>query len=78
MQTYTLNNAFNFFFRGKKGFIESKMWIDRISLIISILAALAQGTPIEISGDAAPEVYTPIPIISQTDTSSPDGSFSYR
>nr|AJF83751.1 cuticle protein [Sitodiplosis mosellana] len=53
------------------------MFIDRISLVISILSAFAQAIPIEISGEAVPEVNTPIPIISQTDTSSPDGSFSY-
>lgn len=54
------------------------MLTNRISLVISILTALAKGTPIEIGGEILPEVDTPIPIISQTETSAPDGSFSYR
>lgn len=52
--------------------------IDRISLVISLLAALSQGAPIEIGGEVLPEVITPIPILSQTEVNSPDGSFSYR
>lgn len=55
------------------------MFVDQIILVISVLAALAQGSPIEIGDEIVPEMYTPIPIISQqTDIGSPDGSFSYR
>lgn len=58
-----------------------KMIIDRISfvilLVISLVAALTHGAPIE-SDDFNSEVNTPIPILSQTEINSPDGSFSYR
>lgn len=54
-----------------------KMMIDRISLVILIVAVLAYGAPIE-SEEFNSELNTPVPILSQTELNSPDGSFSYR
>ncbi|XP_031640994.1 endocuticle structural glycoprotein SgAbd-2-like [Contarinia nasturtii] len=55
------------------------MFVNRISFVISMLTALTQAAPIEILGDEqiVPDTNTPIPILSQTDEISPDGSFSY-
>lgn len=55
-----------------------KMIIDRISLMISLLVALAHGAPIDESNEFNSEIITPVPILSQTELNSPDGSFSYR
>lgn len=43
-----------------------------------MLFALTVAVPIEILGDEQVDANTPIPILSQTDEISPDGSFSYR
>lgn len=48
------------------------------SIILVILVAITQGAPIEITDEIQPEIFTPIPILSQTEDNLPDGSFSYR
>lgn len=53
-----------------------------VYLIISVVViAVIKCSPIEISGDEPQyigDTYTPIPIISQSEDASPDGSFTYR